>query len=269
MKKLVLSLSLVACTIAPMGQVSAMQKPSALEQENNLRDNLKKFLFTAQSHLGLDPQYLAYNDEMKQAARTDERGLIEVSAHILDEDRLKYHISHELGHVKDNSYVKKIVAMSTYYPSCIAATPLLLYGVHHLIPMNRDLITSSYAGLGVFGIFTSLFFHNTVSQIINRHLEKRADLIGAGCLLNTQNYNAISKTLIDLEQSKLLGVKHDGDHPAASDIYNYLTAFLRKNNIDVQSKAQRNADKTLNGEVTLVKDGQTLSYINWRWRPKC
>ena len=271
MKKLLL-LMLMPCAIVTMEQSSSDQKKviSESERRDALKDRLKSFLRIAEKDLGVDPQWLAFNNEMDVGAQTDERGLIVINTQIIpDEDEIKYHICHELGHVKDGTINKKFLAMSAYYPSCIMLPSLLLYGIQRLAPMNRNLLNSSYAGLAVSGIFASLFFHTTVNLIIDRHLEKRADLIGLSCLLNMQNYTPICKTLISLEQSKLLGVKHASDHPAPADIYDYLTNFLRKNKIQVQSEAQQEADKTLNGTMTLLKDGQTLSHFNWRWRPKC
>ncbi|CAN5202040.1 hypothetical protein BH09DEP1_BH09DEP1_6930 [soil metagenome] len=270
MKKILLLL-LIPWPIRAMEQdgISKKKNISKLEQENILRENLKNFLRTAEKNLGVDPHWLAYNNEIEEAARTDERGLIEISTHITDEDRLKYQICHELGHSKDGTFYKKMLAMGAYYPSCIIVPSLLLYGIQHIVPTNRDIIGASYAGLAMSGIFGSLFFHNTINHMVNRHLEKRADLIGIEYLVNAHDYAPISKTLIGLQQSKLLGAQHDIDHPAPSDIYDYLTGFLRKNKIDVQSEFQRNTDNTLNGSLALIKDGQTVSQIKWLWKPKC
>lgn len=271
MKNYLLAIMFISSVIGAMEQDGSGRQsvPTASQGRTALFQKLSSFLKVAEKNLGLASQSLAFDRQIETMAQTDERGLIVINPTGTDEDILKQQICHELGHVKDGSSNKKLLAMGAYYPSCIMMPMLFVHGIGHLLPFNSAQAGLLYSGATLSGVCASLFFHNTVSRIVNRHLEKRADLIGFEYLLNAKEYKPISRTLIELEQSKLLGIQHDSDHPAPADIYDYLTSFLRNNKIEVQSESQKNNDATLSGTLSLIKDGQTISRVSWQWKPKC
>ena len=269
MKKLLLLLLFASWPVFAMepNNSHAAKQLSEVEKKFDMQDNLKKFLRTAEKILRLDPQLLVYNDEI-EGARTDGQGLIEISTRIKDEDMLKYLICHEVGHNKDNTARKSMLAHAAYYNSSIILPIALAYGVNKWVLSARNFTGSTYASAVMLGIGAAFFFHNPINGIITRHLEKRADLIAIEYLLSIKEYPSISKILTELEKLKAAKVKDDVGHPTSYDMYNYLTDFLKRNNIHVQSEIQQ-SDNRLNGSLSLIQNKQTLSHIQWQWKPKC